>query len=118
MFDGKLSLWETTMLTPWDVALFGGLRSRMVDDKLELDNWITVEAEEPAHEQLLHKLREELRQAPVWMSIATSWDKVAASAMQRSKALFGVLGSVLLGQEPDSEAVELLKKWKLPELKD
>jgi len=118
MFKGTLSLIDTTLLTPWDVALFGGLRSREVEGKIELDNWIGIEAEEPSQETLLRKLRAELRQAPVWLSIATSWDKVAASGMNRSKALFSVLGSILMGHEPDEESVELLRKWKLPEIED
>jgi len=48
MFNGRLSLFDTTLLAPWDVALFGGLRSRMEEEKLELDNWVSIEAEESA----------------------------------------------------------------------
>jgi len=119
MFNGKLSLINTTLLSPWDVALFGGLRSRTVDDgRLLLDDWIEVEVELPTQEPLLRKLREEVRQAPVWMSIATSWDTVAAAAMKRSKALFTVLGAIVLGQEPDSAAIDFLRRWKLPEVED
>mmetsp|Transcript_21392 Transcript_21392/g.69199 ORF Transcript_21392/g.69199 Transcript_21392/m.69199 type:complete len:1632 (-) Transcript_21392:71-4966(-) len=119
MFNGKTQLVDTTLLSEWDVALFGGLRSKNGEEgKLELDNWINVSAENPKTEELLMKLRDELRKAPIWLSIAASWDKIATAATLRSQTLFSILGSILMKQEPNAETIELMRKFKMPEVEE
>jgi len=119
MFNGKTQLVDTTLLSEWDVALFGGLRSKNGEEgKLELDNWINVSAENEKTEELLMKLRDELRKAPIWLSIAASWDKIATAATLRSQTLFSILGSVLMKQEPNAETIELMRKFKMPEVEE
>lgn len=116
MFNSQLSMQDTTLLKAWHVALFGGLRAKEDESKLELDGWLNIEGGDVETDKMVRSLRKEVRQAMVWVAISASWDKVAQAAVQRVKALFGILGNVLMSEDLDSENVEFLKGWELPTL--
>jgi len=117
MFNGSLNLQRTTWVLDWHVALFGGLRTREKPE-LELDGWISIEADSPETDKLLQRLREEIRQSLVWLAIAASWDRVAQAATVRAKALLNILGRVIVEDEPNEDDMNLMRDWKLPELED
>eukprot|EP00931_Biecheleriopsis_adriatica_P004603 TRINITY_DN106246_c0_g1_i1.p1 TRINITY_DN106246_c0_g1~~TRINITY_DN106246_c0_g1_i1.p1 ORF type:complete len:1504 (-),score=385.33 TRINITY_DN106246_c0_g1_i1:4-4470(-) len=117
LFNGQISLTDTTLVSPWHAALFGGMRVRENPHPV-FDGWIDVQCQSSGSKELLTKLRQEVQQAPVWLSIATSFDKVARCAVQRSKAVFCLIGNFWMAEELDEEKLEFLKSWKLPEIQE
>jgi len=114
MFNGQHILEDTTLVSGWNVALFSGLRTRE-QPKLELDGWLVVDDSKAA---LVRPLRQEIRQALVWIAIASSWDRVAQAAVKRSRALLRCLGSAVLFRDMDLEDVKVVRNWELPVLKE
>jgi len=117
MYNSQVLLLDTTMVSPWQLAIFGGLRAKG-EEELEFDNWITLQCDTPEEAALVRRLRKEVREAILWVSIATSWDKVAQANVQRAKTLFRVLGCVLTQQEIDQEDLDYMNNWKLPVLEE
>jgi len=117
MHNSQLNMQDTTLVSGWHVALFGGLRARE-EPSLELDGWIGVQGNSDEANSLVVHLREEIRQALIWVAIATSWDRVAQAATSRSKALFRVLAKSLVLQKPAEEDLQYLRDWQLPELEE
>lgn len=114
MYQSRLILKETTVVSGWHVALFGGLRKKD-SPQLELDGWISLDRDK---DSFVRKLREEIRQALTWSAIAASWDRVAQGALGRSKALLRILGNALLQKQPDSMDLQYLREWKLPVMEE
>jgi len=114
MFNGQHILEDTTLVSGWHVALFSGLRTRE-EPELELDGWLAVDGSRAA---LVRLLRQEIRQALVWIAIASSWDRVAQAFVKRSKALLRCLGSAVLFRDFDPADVELVRNWELPVLRE
>eukprot|EP00930_Biecheleria_cincta_P016636 TRINITY_DN1344_c0_g1_i1.p1 TRINITY_DN1344_c0_g1~~TRINITY_DN1344_c0_g1_i1.p1 ORF type:complete len:511 (-),score=78.88 TRINITY_DN1344_c0_g1_i1:854-2206(-) len=110
ILNSHVSISGTTFLSPWHVALFTGARARSRNvSHLELDGWIEVRCSDPEAQVLVCNLRQEVKQALVWLSVANSHDKIACAAVARSKALLTVIGNVMLGQDPDERSVAFLK---------
>jgi len=114
MINGKAQIQGTTQLQPWQVALFGGLRTRDTPN-LELDGWVSLTCEDDTQE-VVRAVRQEIFDSIVWLSIASSFDKIATGMVARSKALCTILGQIFTKQEVDQDTVDFLKAWKMPEI--
>uniref|UniRef100_A0A7S4VMD0 RNA helicase n=1 Tax=Alexandrium monilatum TaxID=311494 RepID=A0A7S4VMD0_9DINO len=125
MYYGQKCLTETTYASNWNLALFGGLREQEKDSLelngrigLELNGWIGIRGASEEINTLLRRLRQEIRQSLTWVSIASSWDRVAIAAVGRSKTLLRILGRALVGERPDEADLRRMREWRLPEFEE
>mmetsp|Transcript_56438 Transcript_56438/g.100398 ORF Transcript_56438/g.100398 Transcript_56438/m.100398 type:complete len:1593 (+) Transcript_56438:78-4856(+) len=112
--NGKMVIAGMTQLKPWQMAVFGGLRSRTEPDWV-LDGWVTLNGDKETME-VAQAVRRELYDAITWLSVAAFNDKVATGMVARGQALFTIIGQIFTNQEVDEESLDFLKSWKLYEL--
>ncbi|CAE8738957.1 unnamed protein product, partial [Polarella glacialis] len=122
--NGMGSLRNSTVMEPWQVALFGGRdvqldeHAIMTEDPtstLQIDRWLDLKGPKKSI-QLALGLRQELREAVMWQALAVTQDPVAAAVMQRVRTFFKILRDLITGRDLDELDLDFMRTWQPPEI--
>jgi len=122
--NGMGSLRNSTVMEPWQVALFGGRdvqldeHAIMTEDPtstLQIDRWLDLKGPQKSI-QLALGLRQELREAVMWQALAVTQDPVAAAVMQRVRTFFKILRDLITGRDLDELDLDFMRTWQPPEI--
>jgi len=120
-FRDRATIGDTSVLNPWQVALFGGLTVDKPEeaDQPVLDGWIELAPEDDDMKvalELAMTLRAEVEDGVTWAAIAAldrNASNIARAARARSSAVCHILGAALAGRKMPSQEVEFLRGWRM-----
>lgn len=117
--SGMGFLRNSTVMEPWQVALFGGARasSRPTPEVLQLDGWLHIRGSERSLD-LAQALREEIKQAVMWQALAVTQDETAITMLERAKVFFRFLRAMITGRQLNPTDIDLLESWEMPVFQD
>jgi len=115
---------NTTVVEPWQVAVFAGRRAKATEDCIELDDWLQIKGH-PRTLRVAQALRAEIEEALMWKALAASSEAGygylpghVESVMERVKVFFGLLRNMITGRPISTTDLEYLRAWEMPQLED
>jgi len=111
---------NTTVLEPWQVAVFAGRTCVAEEGYLELDGWLQIKGS-PRTLKVAQALRAEIEEALMWKALSvpaqgSTSDHAVESVMERVKVFFGLLRNMITGRPISQSDIRYLQTWEVSQL--